>query len=166
MQIPLCACDINNLEHKTSFILTCVLPQVLLKVTKMVKMLLTVFTHVHLLLRFLVSRQLLGFKMKSVDVLLQGALSCVGFPAVAAHKWLVQRAQVCFHVLFEVVVQLEAAVTLVALEHVVHLGNLDLDDLDVLQHLRGSHRFLMIHNLLLGTNTYICTQSKILHSYI
>lgn len=58
----------------------------------------------------------------------------------------------CFQVLFKVVVQLEAAVALVAAEHVVRLGNLDLDNLDVLQHFGGGHRFLVIHNLVLSTN--------------
>lgn len=58
----------------------------------------------------------------------------------------------CFQVLLEVVVQLEGAVTLVAAKHVVHLGNLDLHDLDILQHLGGSHRLLLIHHLLMDTN--------------
>lgn len=64
-----------------------------------------------------------------------------------------QQAQVCFQMLLEVVVQLEATVTLAAAEHVVHLGNLNLYNLDILQHLGGSHRFLLIHHLLLCTNT-------------
>lgn len=128
------------------------LPQVLLKVAEVVKVLLTVFTNMHFLLGFLVSRQLLGIKMKRGDVVLQGALPCVGFTAVVAHVGLFQHPQVCFQVLFEVVVQLEAAVTLVAAEHVVHLGNLDLYDLHILQHLGGSHCFFLIQDLL-RTNT-------------
>lgn len=129
------------------------LPQVLLKVAEVVKVLFTVFTNMHFLLGFLVSRQLFCIKMKRANVLLQGALPCVGFPAVVAHVGFVKHAQVCFQVLFEVVVQLEATVTLVAAEHVVHLGNLDLYDLDIFQHLGGSHRFLLIHHLLPRTNT-------------
>ncbi len=129
------------------------LPQVLLKVAEVVKVLFTVFTYMHFLLGFLVSRQLFCIKMKRADVLLQGALSRVGFTAVAAHVGFLQRAQVCFQVLLEVVVQLEASITLVAAEHVVHLGNLDLNDFDILQHLGGGHRFLLIHHLLPNTNT-------------
>lgn len=127
----------------------------LLKVAKVVKVLLTVFTDVHFLLRFLVSRKFLCFEMKRADVLLQGSLSCVGFAAVDAHMGFLQRAQVCFQVLFEVVVQLEAAVTLVAAKHVVYLGNLDLHNLNILQHFGSSHCFLLIHNLMLNTKTTI-----------
>lgn len=126
------------------------LSQVLLKVSEVVKVLLAVFTNMHFLLGFLVSRQFLGIKVKCADVLLQGTLSCVSFTTVVTHVGLLQRAQVCFQVLFKMVVQLEAAVTLVATEHVVCLRNLDLDNL---QHLGGSHRFLMIHNLMLRKNT-------------
>lgn len=129
------------------------LSQVLLKVSEVVKVLLAVFTNMHFLLGFLVSRQFLGIKVKCADVLLQGTLSCVSFTTVVTHVGLLQRAQVCFQVLFKMVVQLEAAVTLVATEHVVCLRNLDLDNLDILQHLGGSHRFLMIHNLMLRKNT-------------
>lgn len=128
------------------------LPQVLLKVAEVVKVLLTVFTNMHFLLGFLVSRQLLGIEMKRADMLLQGAFPRVGFTAVVAHMGLFQHAQVCFQVLFEVVVQLEAAVTLGAAEHVVHLRNLDLYDLHVLQHLGSSHCFFLIHDLLLRTD--------------
>lgn len=120
---------------------------------KVVKVLFTVFTNMHFLLGFLVSRQLFCIKMKRADVLLQGALPCIGFTTVVTHVGLFQRAQVCFQVLFEVVVQLEATVTFSAAEHVVHLGNLDLDNLDILQHLGGSHSFLLIHHLLPSTNT-------------
>lgn len=62
----------------------------LLKVSKVVKVFLAVFTNMHFLLGFLVSRQLLGVEMKRADVLLQGALSGVGFPAVAAHVGFLQ----------------------------------------------------------------------------
>ncbi|KAG7237574.1 hypothetical protein INR49_032191 [Caranx melampygus] len=55
---------------------------------------------------------------------------------------------IVYAVLLKVVVQFEVAVTLVAAKHVVHLGNLDFYDLDILQHLGGSHRFFLIHNLL------------------
>lgn len=129
------------------------LPQVLLKVAEVVEVLFTVFTNMHFLLWFLVSRQLFCIKMKRADVLLQGALPCVGFAAVVAHMGFFQRAEVCFQVLFEMVVQLEATITLIAAEHVVHLGNLDLHDLDILQHFGGGHRFLLIHHLLSSTNT-------------
>lgn len=124
----------------------------LLKVAEVVKVLFTVFTNMHFLLGFLVSRQLFCIEMKRADVLLQGALPRVGFTTVVAHVGLFQRAQVCFQVLFEVVVQLEAAVTFIAAEHVVHLGNLDLDNLDILQHLGCSHCFFLIHDLLLSTS--------------
>jgi len=107
----------------------------LLKVAEVVKVLFAEFTDVDPLLGFLVPRQLLRFKMKRADVLLQGALPRVGFPAVVAHVWFFHRTQVGFQVLLEVVVQLEAAVALVAAEHAVHLGNLDLHDLDILQQL-------------------------------
>lgn len=133
------------------------LPQVLLKVAEVVKVLLTVFTNVHFLLGFLVLSQLLCIKMKRADMLLQGALPRVGFTTVVAHVWLFQHTQMCFQVLFEVVVQLEAAVALVAAEHVVHLGNLDLYDLHILQHLGGSHCFFLTHDLLLRTKTDIIT---------
>lgn len=127
------------------------LPQVLLEVSKVVKVFLTVFTHMHFLLGPLISKQLLCLKVKCADVLFQGPLSRVGFTTVTAHVGLVLRADVCFHVLFEVVVQLEAAVTLVTAEHVVHLGDLDLYNLDILQDLGGSHQFILIHDLLLNT---------------
>lgn len=58
----------------------------------------------------------------------------------------------CFHVLLQVVVQLEATIALIAAEHVVQLGNLDLDNFDILQHFGGSDCFLLINNLLLETN--------------
>lgn len=129
------------------------LPQVLLEVAEVVKVLFTVFTNMHFLLGFLVSGQLFRIEMERADVLLQGALPRVGFTAVVAHVGFFQRAQVCFQVLFEVVVQLEATIALVAAEHVVHLGNLDLYNLDILQHLGGGHRFLLIYHLLPSTNT-------------
>lgn len=61
------------------------LPQVLLKVAKVVKVLLTVFTDVHFLLGLLVSRQLLYVKMKRADVLLEGTFPRVGSTAVVAY---------------------------------------------------------------------------------
>lgn len=67
-----------------SLILTCVLPQMLLKVAKVVKVLLAVFTDMHFLLGLLVSRQLLYIKVKRADVLLQGTFPCVGSTAVSA----------------------------------------------------------------------------------
>lgn len=134
------------------YILTSVLPQVLLEVAKMAKVLFTVFTNVYFLLLFLVLREFFCVKVKCVDVLLQGAFPRVSFATVVAHVRLLQRAEVCFQVLLEVVVQLEAAVTLGAAKHVVFLGNLHLNDLYILQYLGGSHRFLLIYHFLLNTN--------------
>lgn len=86
--------------------------------------------------------------MKRADVLLQGSLPGVGLPAVTAHMGLFQQAHVCFQVLFEVVVQLEATVALAAAEHVVHLRDLDLNHLDIFQHLGGRHCLLVVHHIL------------------
>lgn len=128
------------------------LPQVLLKVAKMVKVLFTVFTNMYFLLRFMVSRKFFCIEVKCADVLLQGTFPRVSFATVVAHMGLLQRAKVCFQVLFEMTVQLEATVTFVAAEHVVLLGNLDLNDLNVLQYFGGSHCFLLIHHFLQSTN--------------
>lgn len=57
---------------------------------------------------------------------------------------LVCGALVCFQVLFEVVVQLEAAVTLGATENVVHLRNLDFYELHILQYFGSGHCLLLI----------------------
>lgn len=78
------------------FILTSVLPQVLLKVAKVVKVLFTIFTNMYFLLGFLVSRQFFCIEMKRADVLLQGAFPRVSFTAVVAHMGFFQRAQMCF----------------------------------------------------------------------
>ena len=61
---------------------------------------------------------------------------------------LVQGPGVRLHVLLEVVVELEAALALVAAKHVVHLGDLHLHHLHVLQHFGGRHRLLLVGHLL------------------
>lgn len=55
--------------------------------------------------------------------------------------------------LLEVVVQLEAAITLATAEEVVYLGDLDLDNFNILQHFGGSYRFFLVHYLLPTTKT-------------
>lgn len=79
-----------------SFFLTSVLPQVLLKVAKVVKVFFTKFTNVQFLLGFLVLRKFLCIEVKGADVLFQGAFPGVGFATVTAHVWFLQRAHVCF----------------------------------------------------------------------
>lgn len=86
--------------------------------------------------------------MICADMLLQGSFPGVGFATVTAHVGFFQRAHVRFQMLLEVVVQLEAAVALATAEQVVYLGNLDLDDFNILQHFGGSYRFLLVHYLL------------------
>lgn len=120
----------------------------LLKVSKVVKVLLTVLANVNSLWGFLVLSLLLCIKMEGGQVLIQGALPRVRFAAVAAHVRLLQQTEVRFHVLLEVVVQLEGSVALATPERVVHLRNLDLHHLHVLQYLGGCHRFFLIEDFL------------------
>ena len=124
------------------------LAQVLLEVAKVVKVLVAVLAHVHPLLRPLAPRQLLRLEVEGGDVELERALPRVRLAAVRAHVRLVQGPGVRLHVLLEVVVELEAALALVAAEHVVHLGDLHLHHLHVLQHLGGGHRLLLVGHLL------------------
>ena len=125
---------------------TCVLPQVLFEVSEVVELLVAVDADVDLLL--LPVGLLLRLEVVGVEVLLERPLPRVGPAAVLADEGLLQAGRVRLHVLLQVVEELEAALALIAPEHVVQLGDLDLHHLHALQGFGGHHGLLLQDHLL------------------